>query len=51
MRRAINKALNSKWANVINSAIERGENAYAATHYLLQQQDPDYNKAMNDGEE
>ena len=35
---------------VLQSAIERGEKSFAATHFLLQQTDPEYNKAISEEE-
>jgi hypothetical protein len=35
---------------VLQSAIERGEKSFAATHFLLQQTDPEYSKAISEEE-
>lgn len=40
--------LGKRYQHVIDAAAERGNAGVAATHYLLQQQDPEYRKAMNE---
>ncbi len=37
-----------KFKGLLTKALERGEKSVAATHFLLQQQDPEYNKAINE---
>ncbi len=39
---------NTKFATILSNAATRGNSALAATHFLLQQNDPNYRKTLND---
>lgn len=43
--------LSRKYGKVIQGALSRGPTAFAVTHYILQQQDPQYRIQMRDGDE
>jgi hypothetical protein len=53
LRRKLSRAIgNAKWSTVLEKAFLRGgPKTVAAQHYLLQQSDPDYQKAMLEGTE
>lgn len=39
-----------KWRDLFQNAMQRGEQAVTALHYILQQNDPDYNKAFTESQ-
>jgi hypothetical protein len=47
----LDKARGSKFEQVLQQAAQRGENALGATHFILQNTDPEYRRQMNDNEE
>ena len=49
--RLLAKTANTKWGKTLQEAYSRGvPNSVAATHFLLQQTDPEYNKAISEEE-
>ena len=51
VRRILNSTANSKWAKAFSDAYARtGDKGVAVTHFLLQQTDPEYNKAISEEE-
>lgn len=46
----IQKLQGTKYAQALQNAADKGEQSFAAAHYVLSQQDPDYKKAIGEGE-
>lgn len=46
----IQKLQGTKYAQALQNAADKGEQSFAAAHYVLSQQDPDYRKAIGEGE-
>lgn len=47
----IQKVQGTKYGQVLQNALQRGEKSFNSTHFVLQQNDPEYRKAIAEGQE